>query len=100
MNTGSSRDLFPNFNTWSYSFNNIEINAKALSDSIPDTTESHNVGEVWATMLWDLTWAYVNKYGYDDNKYTGTGGNNKVMRLVLDAIKLQPCIWIKFIWDK
>lgn len=54
-------------------------------------TESHNVGEVWATMLWDLTWAYVNKYGYDDNKYTGTGGNNKVMKLVLDAIKLQPC---------
>jgi len=54
-------------------------------------TETHNVGEVWATMLWDLTWAYVNKYGYDDNKYTGTGGNNKLMRLVLDAIKLQPC---------
>ncbi|RAR71712.1 T9SS-dependent M36 family metallopeptidase [Flavobacterium aciduliphilum] len=60
-------------------------------DGIPDTTESHNVGEVWATMLWDLSWAYINKYGYDDNKYTGTGGNNKVMRLVLDAIKMQPC---------
>lgn len=56
-----------------------------------DYAETHNVGEVWATMLWDLTWAYINKYGYDDNKYTGTGGNNKVMRLVLDAIKLQPC---------
>jgi hypothetical protein len=26
-------------------------------------------------MLWDLTWAYINKYGYDDNKYTGVGGN-------------------------
>ncbi len=56
-----------------------------------DYVESHNVGEIWTTMLWDLTWAYINKYGYDDNKYTGTGGNNKVMRLVLDAIKLQPC---------
>lgn len=56
-----------------------------------DYAESHNVGEIWTTMLWDLTWAYINKYGYDDNKYTGTGGNNKVMRLVLDAIKLQPC---------
>jgi hypothetical protein len=60
-------------------------------DGIPDTTETHNVGEVWATMLWDLTWSYINKYGYDDNKYTGTGGNNKVMRLILDAIKLEPC---------
>jgi len=60
------------------------------SDGV-DYVEPHNVGEIWATILWDLTWAYVNKYGYDDNKYTGTGGNNKVMRLVLDAIKLQPC---------
>jgi hypothetical protein len=41
-------------------------------------------------MLWDLTWAYVNKYGLD-NKYTGTAGNNKIMRIVLDGIKLLPC---------
>ncbi len=66
-------------------FNTVNLN------QVNNVTESHNVGEVWATMLWDLTWAYVNKYGYDDNKYTGTGGNNKVMRLVIDAIKLQPC---------
>jgi extracellular elastinolytic metalloproteinase len=66
-------------------FNTVNLN------QVSGATESHNVGEVWATMLWDLTWAYINKYGYDDNKYTGTGGNNKVMRLVLDAIKLQPC---------
>jgi hypothetical protein len=41
-------------------------------------------------MLWDLTWAFINKYGYDDNKYTGTGGNNKVMQLAIDGIKLMP----------
>lgn len=51
----------------------------------------HGVGSVWATILWDLTWAYINKYGYDNNIYTGTGGNNKIMRLVLDGLKLQPC---------
>lgn len=51
----------------------------------------HGVGSVWATILWDLAWAYVDKYGFDSNKFTGTGGNNKVMRLVLDALKLQPC---------
>lgn len=51
----------------------------------------HSVGTVWATMLWDLTWAYVDKYGFDSDIYNGTGGNNKVMRLVLDALKLQPC---------
>lgn len=56
-----------------------------------EQTEEHGTGAVWATVLWDLSWAYINKYGYDDNKYTGTGGNNKLMRVVLDGIKLQPC---------
>jgi hypothetical protein len=51
----------------------------------------HSVGSVWATILWDLTWAYINKYGFDPDKYNGTGGNNKVMQLVLDGMKLQPC---------
>jgi hypothetical protein len=51
----------------------------------------HSVGSVWAAMLWDLAWNYIDKYGYDSNIYTGTGGNNKVMRLVLDAIKLDGC---------
>jgi hypothetical protein len=54
-------------------------------------TRPHGVGAVWTTVLWDLTWAYINKYGYDDNKYTGVGGNNKLMRIVLDGIKLMPC---------
>lgn len=52
---------------------------------------THAVGSVWAVMLWDLAWNYIDKYGYDPNIYTGTGGNNKVMRLVLDAIKLDGC---------
>ncbi len=56
-----------------------------------EMTSVHGVGSVWATILWDLTWAYVNKYGFDANKYNGKGGNNKIMKIVLDGIKLQPC---------
>ena len=41
--------------------------------------------------MWDLAWAYIAKYGYDADIYNGTGGNNKVMRLALDALKLQAC---------
>ncbi|UPT72325.1 MAG: M36 family metallopeptidase [Flavobacterium sp. JAD_PAG50586_2] len=52
----------------------------------------HGTGSVWATMLWDLTWAYINKYGFNPNIYSGNGGNNKVMQLVIDALKLQPCL--------
>ncbi|GGD34230.1 T9SS-dependent M36 family metallopeptidase [Flavobacterium orientale] len=51
----------------------------------------HGVGSVWATMLWDLTWAYIAKYGFDSNIYSGFGGNNKVMQLVIDGLKIQPC---------
>ncbi len=70
----------------------MSVNPRTLASS-NTTAENYRyeVGETWATMLWDLTWAYVNKYGYDPNIYTGTGGNNKVMQLVIDAMKLQPC---------
>lgn len=51
----------------------------------------HGVGFVWCTVLWDLTWAYIDKYGFDSDLYNGNKGNNKVMQLVLDGLKLQPC---------
>ena len=56
-----------------------------------DTSYRYVMGEFWASVLWDLSWSYIQKYGFNNNIYTGTGGNNKVMRLVLDGLKLQPC---------
>ncbi|MET0760676.1 MAG: T9SS-dependent M36 family metallopeptidase [Flavobacterium sp.] len=67
----------------------MAVNPKTFAAS--NDTESHNRGEFMTVVLWDLTWAYINKYGFDANIYTGTGGNNKIMRLVIDALKLQPC---------
>lgn len=71
------------------------INPLTLADS--NDTESHNRGETWTAVLWDLTWAYIEKYGFDPDIYNGTGGNNKVMRLVIDALKLQACNTASFI---
>lgn len=51
----------------------------------------HYIGTVWCTMLWDMYWNMVDKYGFDENIYTGTGGNNKAIQLVIDGLKLQPC---------
>ncbi|MGO2101880.1 MAG: T9SS-dependent M36 family metallopeptidase [Psychroflexus halocasei] len=51
----------------------------------------HGIGFVWATMLWDLTWEFINVYGYDPDLYNGDGGNNKVKQLVIDGLKLQSC---------
>jgi len=51
----------------------------------------HGVGFVWSTMIWDLTWALIDEYGFDADFYHGTGGNNMAMQLIIDGLKLQPC---------
>lgn len=51
----------------------------------------HSLGEVWTSLLWDLYWAFADAYGYDDDLYNGTGGNNMAIQLVMDGMKLQPC---------
>ncbi len=77
------------------------VNPRTLNSSNnPDNTDTgyrYTIGETWATIMWDLTWAYINKYGYDPDIYNGVGGNNKVMRLALDALKLHACNTSSFI---
>ncbi|MFY1045563.1 T9SS-dependent M36 family metallopeptidase [Chryseobacterium sp. GP-SGM7] len=52
----------------------------------------HSIGFVWATMLWDLNWQYVAKYGYASDVTSGTtSGSARVLQLVTDALKLQAC---------
>lgn len=75
--------------TYPYS-TDMSINPFTFADTNTEAVP-HGVGSVWATMLWDLAWAYVEKYGFDPDKYNGTGGNNKVMQLVIDGLKLQGC---------
>ncbi len=57
----------------------------------PNLSAPHGVGFVWATMLWEMTWDFIDLYGFDPDIYNGTGGNNMAMQLVIDALKLQPC---------
>jgi subtilisin-like proprotein convertase family protein len=60
-------------------------------DTIKTAAVPHGVGSVWAAMLWEVTWALTNQYGFDTNFYTGSGGNNMALQLVVDGLKLQPC---------
>lgn len=60
-------------------------------NSIKTQQIPHGVGSVWATMLWDLTWAFVDEYGFDPDFYDGVGGNNMVLQLVVDGLKIQGC---------
>ncbi|HRD52908.1 MAG TPA: M36 family metallopeptidase, partial [Flavobacteriales bacterium] len=54
-------------------------------------TVPHGMGFVWCTILWEMTWDLIGIYGLDPNIYNGTGGNNRAMRLVIEAMKLTPC---------
>ena len=60
-------------------------------DDIINTFGPHSLGEIWAATLWDLYWKFIETYGWDEDIYTGNGGNNKAVRLVIDAMKLQKC---------
>lgn len=60
-------------------------------NSIKTLAVPHGVGSVWCTMLYDLYWNLVDKYGYDPDLYYGKGGNNRALQLVMDGLKLQPC---------
>ena len=60
-------------------------------DDILNTTAPHPLGEVWATAIWDLYWAMVDLYGYDEDLINGDGGNNMAIQLVMDGMALQTC---------
>ena len=53
----------------------------------------HGVGFVWATILWEATWDMIDAYGFSPDLYNaaGTAGNQMMLRLVTEGLKLQPC---------
>ncbi|WP_051891192.1 T9SS-dependent M36 family metallopeptidase [Chryseobacterium sp. JM1] len=80
----------PDFAVNNYTYgrtNGMEYNNGTAT--VPDV---HSIGFVWATMLWDLNWKYVEKYGYaSDVTANATSGSARVLQLVTDALKLQAC---------
>lgn len=69
---------------------NFNINPQTYDDII-NTPSPHGLGEVWVATIWDLFWALVDKYGFDEDMITGSGGNNMAIQLVMDGMKLQVC---------
>ncbi|GAA0716568.1 T9SS-dependent M36 family metallopeptidase [Aquimarina litoralis] len=71
----------------------MSINPVTYADVSDDTNYSrpHGIGSIWASILWDMTWTFIDRDGYDSDLYNGTGGNNLAMQLVMDGLKLQAC---------
>ncbi|MDR2236143.1 MAG: T9SS-dependent M36 family metallopeptidase [Chryseobacterium sp.] len=73
----------PDFSVNNYTYGRTNSN----NVSIP-----HGMGFVWATMLWDLTWQYIERYGYNSDVLASTtSGNARALQIVMDALKLQDC---------
>lgn len=62
-------------------------------DTIKTSAVPHGVGYVWASMLWEVYWNLVHRYGFNPDFYGDwtTGGNNLAIQLVIDGMKLQKC---------
>ncbi len=72
----------------------FSINDYTYSDLCDgNITVPHGVGFIWCTMLWEMTWDLIGKHGFSTDFYNanGTAGNQIAMRLIVEALKLQPC---------
>jgi len=84
---GSADDV--GIRTYPYT-TDMSVNPHTYSD-ISSSAIPHGVGSIWCAMIWDLYWAMVDVYGFDEDIYKGTGGNNMAMQLVIDGMKMQTC---------
>lgn len=72
--------------TTDMSVNNYTYNSIKFGSQDP-----HNVGEIWTTMLWDLTWDLIDSLGFDPDPIAGHGGNNIAQHLITRGFQLQKC---------
>lgn len=67
----------------------------ASAQGVTRSTAVHATGEIWCSTLWDLHKLLVDKYGFNTDIASGYttaagSGNKLALRLVMDALKLQP----------
>lgn len=51
--------------------------------------KQHPTGYLWAVMLWEMHWKFVNKYGFNPDHKSNQGGNNMALDLVIQGQKMQ-----------
>jgi len=72
---------------------NFAVNNYTYQRTRSGLSVPHGIGFVWATILWEATWELINVHGFSPDLYnaSGTAGNQIMMRLVTEGLKLQPC---------
>ena len=53
----------------------------------------HGIGFAWSTVIWEAAWEMIDAYGFSPDFYGahGSAGNQMMIRLVIEGMKLQPC---------
>ncbi|KAH9264068.1 hypothetical protein BASA83_012466 [Batrachochytrium salamandrivorans] len=53
----------------------------------------HAIGEVWASMLWEVYWNLVTKHGFSTNLYDASqsAGNVVAMKIIMGGLMIQSC---------
>ncbi|KAI8851100.1 peptidase M36 [Chytridium lagenaria] len=77
-----------------YPYSTSLITNKHMYSSQATKTEVHFVGEIWATMLYEVYWNMVdqtNSFESDITNVSSTAGNILFLRNLVDGLKLQPC---------
>lgn len=75
------------YDPWTYD------SLKTLPGSLLNPPDPHTIGEMWTTMLWDMTWELVKDYGISDDIFnaSNTGGNVIALNLVTQGFKSTKC---------
>lgn len=76
---------------------NMETNPQVYTD-VEQYTKVHPIGNIWASMLYEVLWNLIDKYGKNDagmptfdTNGLPTDGKYLAMKIVMDGMALQPC---------
>ncbi|GAB3997712.1 hypothetical protein GCM10028807_43440 [Spirosoma daeguense] len=93
----------PGIRPYQYSYDMVNVNGPVTYGKVNNAHAStfprpHGIGSIWATMLWDMTWAIImNDNFIDPNVYNTPSnvadmrGNVAAFKLVNEGLRLQPC---------
>ena len=78
--------------TYPYS-TNMSVNPWTYGMMAGSGGQVHKIGEIWCSVLWDMTWEMIALDGINRNFFdpNGIGGNSAAMKLVVEGMRLQPC---------
>ncbi|KAH6573489.1 hypothetical protein BASA60_005998 [Batrachochytrium salamandrivorans] len=70
----------------------MRFNPLTYKDAVGEKNP-YRLGEIWATMLWEVYWNFVEKYGFSANLHDATQkqGNIMFLQLFVGALMIQPC---------